>query len=73
MAIKFGTKLDGKGFHAVVTDHMRIIRSHIKKEYLEKVCRMVDGSLPDNIKIVSIALAGKELRQEDILWSVRLK
>ena len=57
------------GFELVVTDHMRLIRSEIKEQFLEEARKIVDQKLPKKIKIVGIAIAGKLLRQEDVLWN----
>lgn len=64
--------LEKLGFEVVVTDHMRLIRSHIKTDQLEKTKEMVENVLPKEIPIEGIALAGKLLCQEDILWQIRL-
>lgn len=60
------------GFERVITDHMRIIRSNIKEEYLEKVRNRVEKTLPNEIEIVGIAVAGKLIREKDIIWKMNL-
>lgn len=69
LAERVSKELDGLGFEIVVTDHMRLIRSEVKPEYIESVRDMVDKELNREIEIVGLAIAGKLLRKEDVLWS----
>lgn len=73
LATKLGDDLKIFGFEPIVTDFMKIIRSEVKPEFQEKVIRMLKERIPAELPIVKISLAGKELRTEDILWSINLK
>ena len=51
---------------------MKIIRSVVAPEYQEEVKEMVKKIIPEYIPITKISAGTKELRPEDILWSVEL-
>lgn len=71
-AHRISKELDSIGFEIVETDHMRLIRSEVKDEFLEEVRMMTDKTLPKQIEIIGIAIAGKLLRKEDMLWTTSL-
>ena len=71
-AKRVSQKLEPLGFEVVQTDHMRLIRSEVKEEFHEIVRKMVNQELPREIEINGIAMAGKLLRKEDLLWNISL-
>ncbi|HVT01403.1 MAG TPA: hypothetical protein VHE53_04195 [Patescibacteria group bacterium] len=68
IAESFTEKLKSEGFSAVITDHMRLIRSIIKPEHVEEVKDMCFKNLPNEIEISGVALSGKKIHKEDFIF-----
>lgn len=59
-------------FDPVETFFMKLIRSQVKEEYQDKAKNMLRRIIPDQLPIIKISASGKEIRQEDILWTIDL-
>lgn len=59
-------------FERVDTYFMKLIRSEVKDQFQEEVKEMLKRIIPEKLEIIKISAAGKEIRQEDTLWSINL-